>query len=40
MVYVGSEVVKFVERQYFGRVFLELGVRGGGKEVVADIGGG
>ena len=33
---MGSEVVQFIEGQMFGRVFLELGVRGGGKKVVAD----
>ena len=30
MVYVGSEVVQFIEGQMLGRVFFELGVRGGG----------
>ena len=29
MVYVGSEVVQFIEGQMLGRVFFELGVRGG-----------
>jgi hypothetical protein len=29
MVYMGSEVVQFIEGQMLGRVFLELGVRGG-----------
>jgi hypothetical protein len=27
---MGSEVVQFIEAQKLGRVFLELGVRGGG----------
>ena len=30
MVYMGSEVVQFIEGQMLGRVFFELGVRGGG----------
>ena len=29
MVYMGSEGVQFIEGQMLGRVFLDLGVRGG-----------
>jgi hypothetical protein len=37
---MGSEVLLFVEIQQLGRVFFELGVRGGGRVLEAPYGSG